>query len=294
MKWRIMINTLHIGLSYKCNLRCTHCFVSIAKDRLNVDNCLNIIDDLIHEGLFFVVYTYGEPLLWPSFFELAEEVKKRGLVQILMTNGTLIDSNIAQKIKNSGINMVYVSIDSAAEPEHDQNRGVQGTYRKATDGIQILNESGISVGISTTVTANNFDKLDDIYRLAKKLGVKEISFLRERRNHCVIDLPSDDYHSFFKDHIGEVGSFLTFHDASLNQIILDCHKGGIISEEHKELLLDMNQCKNKYTLCVQPSGEMSKCNFSMKLNKNYFDVDLPDYLRSGEFKNENSICSTKL
>lgn len=287
-----MIYTLHIGLSYKCNLKCKHCFVDIDEDKMTVERCLNIIDNLKSEGLFVVVYTYGEPLLWPHFFELVKQVKKRNIVQVLMTNGTVIDKIIAKKIKSSGINKVYVSIDSAREHKHDMNRGMRGAFDKTMRALELLSEIGMKTGIATTVTEDNCNELDDIYKILKKYDLDEISFLRERCNGGVANFPEKLYFVFFKKHIAEVGQKITFHDASLNKIIYEIYNDGYISEEKKDMLIDMNRCKNDYTLCVYPNGEMSKCNFSRKLKCNCFDIDIAEYIRSDEFKNENSICYT--
>ena len=287
-----MIHTVHMGLSYKCNLSCKHCFVDVKDDKMSVDDCLDIIDHLLQKGLFVVIYTYGEPLLWPSFFELVRRVKKRNVVQVLMTNGTVIDENMVIRLKTSGINMVYVSIDSCNKDKHDRNRGMAGAFNKAICAIERLTKAGIKTGISTTVTEDNCDELEEIYDFFNKYDIREISFLRERCNGKIISFTTQSYYDFFKKHIDEVGEKIIFHDVNLNKLIYESYNEGIISEEKKDLLLDMNKCKNCNTLCVYPNGDISKCNFSEKLHYNYFTTDLFDYLRSDEFKNENSVCYT--
>ena len=285
-----MVHTLHIGLSYDCNLSCRHCFVDPSDDRLTVNDCLNIIDSLLPEGLFVVVYTYGEPLLWPDFFDLVREVKKRNLVQVLMTNGTLIDIETAKKIKEYHINSVCVSIDSSDEQKHDENRRVKGTFKKALNGIKLLKDLGVNVGFATTVTKNNCCELNDIYNLALKYHVDSISFLRERNNNKISDIYEDEYIEFFLNHIQKSENTITFHDPFLNIIINKIYEDKRISLEKKQLLLDMNSCKNKYTICVHPNGEISKCNFVKVMDKNYFDVSFKEYIKTEEFKNENSVC----
>lgn len=287
-----MINTVHIGLSYNCNLKCKHCFVDVKNDKMSISDCLDVIDILLQEGLFVAVYTYGEPLLWPSFFDLVKSVKKRNIIQVLMTNGTLIDDNIAIQLKASGINMVYVSIDSCSEEKHDKNRGMLGTFKKAINAIEQLNKIGIKTGVATTVTLDNCNELEEIYNYFTKYEIQEISFLRERKDGCVTEFETQSYYDFFKKHIDEIGKKIIFHDANLNRIVCEKYNEGIISKEKKDLLLEMNRCKNCNTLCVYPNGDISKCNFSNKLSFNYFTGNFAEYLRSDEFKNENSVCYT--
>lgn len=80
---------------------------------MSVEKIKQIISFLYDEGLFYVFYTYGEPLLSDKFEEIATFCKKMGLVQILMTNGSLIDKNKAAFIKKCGITRVrFYSVDT--------------------------------------------------------------------------------------------------------------------------------------------------------------------------------------
>ena len=106
-----MYSVLHLGISYACNMRCEHCFVKREKDRLTREKITRIIDELYKHGLLVVYYTYGEPLLSKNFFPISEYVAKKGLVQILMTNGSLLSDESAKRIKEIGISNVYISID---------------------------------------------------------------------------------------------------------------------------------------------------------------------------------------
>ena len=57
MEVNSMILTLHLGLSYACNMRCKHCFVNKKRDALDTDTCKNIIDMLYDKGLMVLIYT---------------------------------------------------------------------------------------------------------------------------------------------------------------------------------------------------------------------------------------------
>ena len=76
-----VITTLHLGLSYACNLKCKHCYVSKQKDMLNSETIKHIIDTL--ESLQIVIYTYGEPLLAKNLLEIASYVKSKNIMQLI-------------------------------------------------------------------------------------------------------------------------------------------------------------------------------------------------------------------
>ena len=55
--------------------------------------------------------TGGEPLLHPDFFKIADEIIKRKIRLAVLTNGTLIDDKMADKIATLKLVLVQVSLD---------------------------------------------------------------------------------------------------------------------------------------------------------------------------------------
>lgn len=286
-----MINTVHLGLSYACNLSCKHCFVNKSEDVLLYEDYISIIDCLYKEGLFIVVYTYGEPLLYPYFFEIARYVKSLGIAQILMTNGTMITDELADKLLEAGIKTVYVSIDHSKREIHDANRGQIGCFDKAMNSIKLLNKKGISVGIASTITNDNADDIYNIYTMAKIQNVHSVSFLRARINYTMVDLKKESaYFEAFKKIVVEDTLNVSFHDIRLIEIISQLEKEGKINSKRGDYLREMMNCKNSFTLCVHPNGKLSKCNFIKPLDINYDKESFERYIKGEKFKDENSIC----
>ena len=54
-------------------------------------------------GVPLILFTGGEPLLREDIWELARYAGNRGLKMALSTNGTMITSDIARRIRDSGI-----------------------------------------------------------------------------------------------------------------------------------------------------------------------------------------------
>ncbi len=160
-------------ITKKCNLSCIHCRgrSDISSDSgFSKKECFEIIDQIKETGNPVVILTGGEPLLRDDIFEIARYGSLSGLKIVLATNGTLIDEKIAERIKESGIKRVSVSIDSLDEKKHDEFRNTEGAFRRALNGINILRKNGIEFQINTTVTKDNVDEIEKMIDMAVKIG----------------------------------------------------------------------------------------------------------------------------
>lgn len=289
-----MINVLHLGLSYNCNLNCKHCFVNRGDDLLTTDNIKSIIDELEKKGLFFLIFTYGEPLLSPNYYEISDYAKSKNIIRTLMTNGTYINEKNYKKISLSA-ERIFISLDSSSAYEHDINRGSNGTFNKCIKAIKLLKETNSIVGISTTVTQKNWNRLSEIYQLATSLDVDEISFLRERKNGYICKFNDIEY-SAYKDvifsNIKNIKPKLIFHDCTLNKYINFMYKEKNISNEEYIKFIDYSLCKNYRTLAIEPNGNVRFCNISGKVIGNVIDSNIDKILGGDNF--ESFSCLSKV
>lgn len=262
-----MITSLHLGLSYNCNLKCKHCFVDKATDNRGLMNIYKeLINSLYEKGLFIIFYTYGEPLLSKNFDKITSYVKDQGLVQVLMTNGTLI-KNVQDviRLKKQGIDKVFISIDSHIEEKHDLNRGKKGAYKAAIKAITLLKDQGMKVGISCTVTNNNVNEIQLIYELGLKHNVDFISFLRLRENDSIVQFDGlQAYYDFVEEYLinhdsREVECF--FHDLSLIPLIKELYMNNRIKKFTYHKYTSMNECHKNNTISIAPNGDVKMCNF---------------------------------
>lgn len=289
-----MILTLHLGVSYRCNMRCEHCFVHKNTDRLDAKTMLQTILDLSRKGLFVVYYTFGEPTLSPLWLPLVRQVHKLGLVQILMSNGYMIDDPMAEAIREAGLSRAMISIDHIIPEEHDKNRGVLGAHRRALTAIKILKEHRIPVGIATTITPHNVDVIPQIYRLAESCGVSSVSFLRERKQGRIEEENFEPYYAFFDGYIlqKQPSVSVQFHDPALLCRIDAAFHAGQIDRNTYEKWAEMNRCHCHSTLAIAPNGDVMRCNLSQHILGNICDphFDLSIFEEGG--KHEHLICCT--
>jgi radical SAM protein with 4Fe4S-binding SPASM domain len=117
-----------------------------------------------------VILSGGEPLLRPDILDLASLGSSLGLRMLLSTNGTLLCSSLAKKIKKAGVARLSLSLDAPEATAHDVFRGQPGAFESTVNGALILREEGLPFQINTTLTAANVDKIGAISDLTLKLG----------------------------------------------------------------------------------------------------------------------------
>ncbi len=162
-----------------CNLKCRHCYMdSDARrysDELTTEEAKNFIDDLAEFKVPVLLFSGGEPLMRPDFFELAEYAAKKNVRPTLSTNGTLITRAVAERIKNIGVGYVGISLDGLREV-NDKFRGVEGAFQKAMSGIENCVAVGQRVGLRFTINRHNFEELDKIFDFIEAEKINRVCF----------------------------------------------------------------------------------------------------------------------
>ena len=157
-----------------CNLSCKHCRASATMgpydEELDTQAALRLMEQIAQVGKPIVILTGGEALLRPDIFEIAEFGTAKGLKMVMSPNGTLITAEIAQKMMDTGIRRISISLDGADPKVHDTFRGVPGAFKGALDGIKQAKAAGIEFQINTTITKANLDQIPKILKLAEDLG----------------------------------------------------------------------------------------------------------------------------
>ena len=138
------------NMTRKCNLSCSHCYIDAGPDaadtspqgELSHEEAKAFIADLATIKIPLLMFTGGEPLVRPDFWELAEFAKAFGLTTAMSTNGTLITPKIAEKIKDSGIEYVGVSLDGATRETHDAIRNKTGCFDASVRALKYCRMPG--------------------------------------------------------------------------------------------------------------------------------------------------------
>lgn len=162
-----------------CNLRCRHCYMDSDarkyEGELTTEEARRFIDDLAEFRVPVLLFSGGEPLMRPDFFELAAYAASRGIRPTLSTNGTLITAEAARRIKEIGVGYVGISLDGLREV-NDQFRGKEGAFQAAMQGIKNCVAVGQRVGLRFTINQHNLQELDNIFDFIEEENIDRVCF----------------------------------------------------------------------------------------------------------------------
>ena len=168
------------AVSRKCNLKCKHCYSDAAEepalDELSTEEARSFLDGIIDWGVKLLIFDGGEPLCRDDFFDIAGYASEKGLRVVIGSNGTLIDTDTAERLKSSGVMAVQISIDGAKAQTHDWFRGTDGSFSKALEGAKACREVGLPFQFGMTIRRGNIDEIPDMLRLAVDSGAKAAEF----------------------------------------------------------------------------------------------------------------------
>lgn len=162
-----------------CNLKCRHCYMSSDAQKyaneLTTKEAKKFIDDLADFKVPVLLFSGGEPLIRPDFFELADYAAKKGVRPTLSTNGTLITPEVARKIKEIGVGYVGISLDGLREV-NDKFRGKEGAFEAAMNGIKNCVAAGQRVGLRFTINHHNIQELENIFDFIEEENINRVCF----------------------------------------------------------------------------------------------------------------------
>lgn len=167
------------NITRECNLRCKHCYYDAGaqlEDELSTEESFALIDEIanVFGDKANVTFGGGEPLMRRDIFDLISYGKKRGLHLVLASNGTLLNEEVAARLKESGIEEVIIPIDGT-QKTHDSIRG-EGVFEKAVKGARACKEAGLSLVIDPCIMKQNEKETAKIIDIAENLGARQCRF----------------------------------------------------------------------------------------------------------------------
>ncbi len=164
------LNYLFWEATVACNFKCKHCGSAYerlkGKEELTTKEALSVFTSIAEDfdpSSITVAITGGEPLVRKDLVEVGRKLSELGFGWGLVTNGYLMNKEMARDLVRAGMKTVVVSIDDIGN-RHDVFRGVKGAYEHAIRAIRNLSAIGglKDIQITTTVTAQTVDRLEDL------------------------------------------------------------------------------------------------------------------------------------
>lgn len=169
------IEFVQIDPTTRCNYGCGYCR---GRDMAQLDLDPAVLPQALEAfpaARFVELHGEGEPLLHPGLFDLARTASARGLRVSLFTNGSLLTGAAVDRLLDSGIEKVVVSVDSA-DPAHFHEART-GRLAQVIEGIERLiarrNARGLTapaVGLSASIQRRFVDDVPGLIALTRSTG----------------------------------------------------------------------------------------------------------------------------
>lgn len=207
-----------IRVSEKCFLHCEFCAQGGEKGRVDqkhlsapaVDTSTfqKIMDETAKWRIKpFIKITGGEPLVMGhTLLDALEEMRKRGFVVKLNTNGMLLkNKRIARRIVDLDLNYLSISLDGGKDV-HNALRGQPKLFDAIMEGIDNIREYRKSRGrknpmilVSMCISSQTQDQIEEVYRIA---CAKEIDWFNIQFLNYTTQQTCSDAHAYARDHLG--------------------------------------------------------------------------------------------
>ena len=150
-------SVLAVSPTMRCNYSCAGCYSRgrPTDDELSTGELDTLFSEAEDLGVHSIVLTGGEPLLRGDTPDLI--VRHRRLLFFIITNGSLMTSDIARRIRRSGNAIALVSIEGSSANTDERRRS--GAHEAALRAFDHLRKAKTLFGFVATNTAANTAQL---------------------------------------------------------------------------------------------------------------------------------------
>lgn len=168
-----------------CNLGCPECpsglkIFTRPTGNLKEDFYKSVIDQVYKDTFYLTFYFQGEPYINPNFLEMVSYASAKNLYTATSTNAHFLNDENAKKTIESGLDRLIISIDGTTQETYENYR-IGGKLNKVLEGAKNivkwkkkLNSKTPHVIFQFLVVKPNEHQIDEVYEIAKEIGVDEV------------------------------------------------------------------------------------------------------------------------
>lgn len=196
----------YFDITYDCNFNCSYCYnkeyieKATKKKYLSIDAKLRLLHHLYNSGVYRLSLAGGEPFLAKDFCEVVRNAVQIGMDVSVSTNGSYLNDEILQLIKDGYLKRVSISLDSMSEVGNGKRKGLH--INKVVKNIKKLkNETNVDMAIKFVI---DIDKdLEDLRQVASfcdenQIRTIKLSFMRKVYDDHKFD--NDETLAYYKMH----------------------------------------------------------------------------------------------
>lgn len=163
-----------LEITYLCNENCVHCYadsdIDLSKE-LTLAEYRNLLDQLWELGCMEILFTGGEVTLRKDFLDIISYAVEKGFVVDVYTNGLALKQEHILRLAELCVNSVSFSVYGPDPQTHDGITGVPGSFDQALKNMLLCKCAGLDTYAKTVVMNQNYDGLEDLFRLGQLAGI---------------------------------------------------------------------------------------------------------------------------
>lgn len=169
-----------LEITTKCNFKCIHCFnrCLLKRKELTYNEICSVLDQLAGMGALLLRISGGEAFIHNDFWKIIKYARKKEFIVRINSNGSLITSEIAQRLADLSISRVEISIYGMNEDTYKLVTNVSGAFRKVMQGIEHLKREWVTYRLKMILMRENLSQLADFKEMEKSLGVQQQVFYK--------------------------------------------------------------------------------------------------------------------
>ncbi len=178
---------VYVEVTNRCNLHCAACLHTLLPSEPPAALSLSQFEAIVDQFPTVrraVLHGVGEPLLNDELPEMVRMLKELGATALFNTNATLLDSEWASRLIESGLDELRCSIDGVNPETYARVRGA-ALLPKVIENLRrmvtLQRERGVErprLSLWITVMRENLAEIPDLIRLAADVGVPEVHVQR--------------------------------------------------------------------------------------------------------------------
>ena len=164
------VASLEVVNTLRCNARCSFCSLagmSDFKSDMKPEVFRRIVEEAAREGVTLITFLGGEALLKKDFFENLKACWERGIPTALQTNGTLLTEARLNKLKESHVQDICITMHGDSPESHDKVYGSEGAFERVIDAIEFARKNGMQITLKAiyskqTIEDGTFQRILDL------------------------------------------------------------------------------------------------------------------------------------
>ena len=290
------------AITKECNIDCVHCR-GMGETELSREIVLKTAKEIPSLKPKWVIIEGGEPLMRPELFEILKIIRDGGIKVYLITNGTLLNKSVAEKLAALNVNLM-ISVDGADKESYEKTRR-GANFEKLKEAVAIANEYNILDSCPVTIGKHNLEEIDKLFSFVKSIGYKKITILgiKPCKDYASYALSGKDYERMFFSIIEnqKKHNMDLYVDEPFFKLFLNKHKINYTPNSQNGITVpDISRCIFGEYMFIETNGNIKPCTFAPvhegNLNKKslteiWHDMQNSEFIKKiRDFSNREGEC----